>query len=85
MQAIVTKYLPATETKGSRIKATCAAGTITLDYHSIGDGSLGEEGLHAEVARQLKLKMARKGGAHWDRPTVCGCLPDGSFAHVFTA
>ena len=32
MQAIVTKYLPATNTKGSRIKATCDAGSVTIPY-----------------------------------------------------
>jgi hypothetical protein len=32
MQAIKTKYLPATNFKGSRIKASCEAGSITIPY-----------------------------------------------------
>ena len=32
MQAIVTKYLPATNTRGSRIKATCDAGSVSISY-----------------------------------------------------
>lgn len=32
MQAIKTKYLPATNTKPSRIKAECEAGSITISY-----------------------------------------------------
>jgi len=32
MQAIVTKYLPATGTKGARIKATAEAGSVTISY-----------------------------------------------------
>lgn len=29
MQAIIVKYLGPTDTKGTRIKATCAAGSVT--------------------------------------------------------
>lgn len=32
MQAITIKYLPATNTKGSRYKASCAGGSITVNY-----------------------------------------------------
>jgi len=32
MQAITTKYLPATNTKPSRIKAECSAGSLTLSF-----------------------------------------------------
>lgn len=37
-QAITIKYLPATNTKSSRFKATAAAGSITLGYdHGLSD------------------------------------------------
>jgi hypothetical protein len=32
MQAIITKYLPATDLRGSRIKARCERGNITISY-----------------------------------------------------
>ena len=32
MQAIQTRYLPATDTRGSRIKAWAEAGSITIPY-----------------------------------------------------
>jgi hypothetical protein len=32
MQAITTKYLPATNTKPARIKAECSAGSLTLSF-----------------------------------------------------
>ena len=32
MQAILTKYIPASSTKGSRIKATCEAGSLYIPY-----------------------------------------------------
>ena len=32
MQAIKTKYLPATNHKGSRIKADCCAGSVIISY-----------------------------------------------------
>ena len=56
MQAIRTKYLPATHTKPSRIKAECEAGTITISY----DYSLNIDQLHQKAAYMLleKLKWA---------------------------
>lgn len=33
MQAIKTKYLPVTNTKPSRIKASCEAGSITIPFY----------------------------------------------------
>lgn len=38
-QAIQTKYLPATSFKGSRIKAWCERGSITIDYPGPGRAS----------------------------------------------
>ena len=51
MQAIETKYLPATNTRGSRIKATSASGkSITRPYpHELPEG----ENAHWHVAHEL--------------------------------
>lgn len=90
MQAIVTKYLPATNTKPSRIKAQCERGSITISF----DCNLGVEDTHTAAAKALVGKFvaedAKKYGSHpkenpWNRPFVSGCLPSGNYAHVFTS
>lgn len=90
MQAIVTKYLPATNTKPSRIKATCARGslTVSMSYET------GIDGEHDMAARALCRKFAVEDKAKygteplknpWMKPFVSGCLPSGNYAHVFTS
>ena len=50
MRAIVTKFLPATNTKGSRIKATAECiGSVTVGY----DHSLSSEANHRMAMRTL--------------------------------
>lgn len=88
MQAIQTKYLPPTNHRGSRIKATCERGSITIPYpHELS----GDE-VHREAARALLSQFLRedreKYGSHpmgngWNLPFVTGFLPDGSGVHVF--
>ncbi len=87
MQSIQTKYLPATNTRGSRIKATCERGSITIDYpHELS----GDE-VHREAVRQLLERFVSEDWAErsippsqnpWKRDFVSGSLPDGTMAHV---
>jgi len=60
MQAIITKRLSATNTKGTRIKATTGSehDSVTVSY----DYSLSEEDMHwkAVSALLLKIEWARK-------------------------
>lgn len=56
-QAIETKYFGATDTKGSRIKATAAAGSVTIGY----DYALSPEKNHKKAAFALLLKMGWNG------------------------
>jgi hypothetical protein len=79
MQAIHTKYMPATNTRSSRIKASCAAHSITVAY----DHELDVEDNHKAACFALQIEMVNRGGAHWRSPMESGCLPDGSYAHVF--
>lgn len=72
MQAIQTKYLCPTNTKGSRIKATCAAGSVTIDYPH----ELSGMDCHAKAAYALLAKM------HWDYKLVGGQLANGDYAFV---
>jgi hypothetical protein len=90
MQAIHSKYLPTTESKCSRIKATCARGSITIPYPY----DLSGDEVHREAVRQLVAQFLQEDLEDgickdpsqniWGRPFVSGSLPDGSFAHVFT-
>ena len=88
MQAILTKYLPATNCKGSRIKASCDRGSITVSYPH----ELSGEACHVYAADKLIEKFLnedrKKYGSDdssnpWSSARVCGGLPGGNFAHVF--
>jgi hypothetical protein len=56
-QAIETKYLGATNTKGGRIKATAWAGSITLPY----DHALDVQENHKKAAIMLRRKLNWQG------------------------
>ena len=61
MQAIETKYLPATNTRGSRIKATSASGiSVTVPYPH----ELSGMACHWEAARALVAKLGWTGAAY---------------------
>lgn len=72
MQAIITKYLSATNNRGSRIKATCAAGSVTIGYPH----ELSGMDCHAKAAYALLAKL------HWDYKLMGGHLPSGDYAFV---
>jgi len=57
MQAITTKYLGPTNTKGSRIKASCEAGSITVSY----DHELSHCDNHDAACKALLNKLEWKG------------------------
>lgn len=56
-QAIETKYIKATNTRGSRIKATAWGGSITVGY----DYALDTDGAHKAAADALIAKMGWSG------------------------
>lgn len=68
MQAIETRYLGPTNTRGSRIKATAAAGSITIHY----DDALNSDENHKRAA----IALAQKYG--WEGRLVEGGSPGGS-------
>jgi len=98
MQAIETRYIGATNTKGSRIKATAEAGTITIPYPYDAKG-VGQA--HREAADALRLHLATKIAKSynkdrpkdkrmtmeqtgWLNPMVGGALPkERGYAFVF--
>ena len=74
-QAIITRYLPPTNTRGSRIRATCDRGSVTVTFSQ--EGSLADA--HAEAVCALLAKFAREDGQNrsFGEPAeyVCGGMP----------
>ena len=77
-QAIVTRYLCPTNTKPSRIKATCDRASLTITFpqgESIVDA-------HAVAVRALLAKFAKEDGTERSWPSferwVCGGMPQSS-------
>ena len=68
MQAIVTKYLGPTNSRGARVKATCQAGSKTIPW----DDALDVDANHDKAA----LALARQLG--WSMRFYRGGAPDGS-------
>lgn len=60
VQAIETRYLGPTNTKGSRIKACAGAGSVTVPY----DYGMSTERAHAAAAKALRAKLGWTDG-HW--------------------
>ncbi len=75
VQGIITKYLPVTNHRGSRIKAAAAAGSITVPY----DHALNIENNHYAAAEALANKFGWLANG-WE--LVQGGSPDGS-GYVF--
>lgn len=73
MQAIITKFLPCTNTKPSRVKAFCDAGSLTLSW----DHGLNTDENHTRVAEALAKKL------EWEWNHVEGCLPSSMGGYVF--
>ena len=85
MQAIITKVIPATNRLATRIKATCPAGTITIQ------ASLAEDQTHLEpnvrytgnaLAHRYVIKeLLRR--LDWHPSSIhTGDLPNGDYVHV---
>ena len=75
MQAILTKYIAPTNYRDTRVKAACAAGTVTIAY----DSGLDLEANHIAAAKALQEKLGRTGKLH------TGTIPNGDFVHVTEA
>ena len=81
----MTKYLPATNTRGSRIKAICERGSITISYpQELSGYACHVAAVDALVARFAKEDAAKYGTERnpWSKPRVYGTLPNGDVVHV---
>lgn len=88
MQAIITKYLPATNTRPSRIKATCERGSATIPLdHSLNDGDNHRAACDFLCARfdaEDANKYGSARGPHsWSRPKASGQIPGGEYVFCF--
>ena len=68
MQAIETKYLGPTNSRGSRVKASCQAGSVTVGW----DDALDVDPNHDAAARALIAKFGWQKHGKWFR----GARPD---------
>ena len=73
MQAIQTRFMPPTNTRGSRIKATCPAKSIIVDWMDNLDIEENDRYAAKELMKELKW---------YDLDMHTGQLKDGSFVHV---
>lgn len=88
MQAIMTKFLPATNVRGSRIKASCERGSITVSYPHELSGDACHRFAVQSLVEKFVAEDAKKYGTNgrgnpWALPFVTGGLPDGTYAHVY--
>jgi hypothetical protein len=80
MSAIQTRYVGPTNTRGSRIKAWCDAGSITIPYPHHANS---EEEKHRIAAEALQKKLGwlpAPGNLYGD--LIGDCLPGGGYAFV---
>jgi hypothetical protein len=73
MQAIQTRFVPASNRNGSRVSARADAGRIIVEW----DHALNPEGNHRAAAEALAARFG------WKGRLIGGGLHDGSFAWVF--
>lgn len=72
-QAIITKFIPCTNNKPSRVKAFCDAGSLTLSW----DYGLTIDENHTRVAEALAKKL------EWEWNHVGGSLPSSMGGYAF--
>lgn len=73
LQAITTKFLGPTNSRGSRVKATAQAGSVTINW----DHGLNSQQNHCAAAQALAHKCG------WEGRYVGGAMPDGGYTFVF--
>ena len=71
-QAIITKYIGPSNVRGSRVKATASAGSVTLHW----DDALNSYGNHAAAAKALVKKLK------WSGRYVQGGMPQNGYCFV---
>ena len=88
MQAIIVKYLGPTNTKGSRLKATCERGSITIPYpHELSGSDCHRKAVASLIYRFVQEDEEKYGTKTfvnpWNKPFSIGQLPNGDYVAVF--
>lgn len=90
MQAILTRILPATNTKPRRIKASCSRDGIVYSIHEfVYDNDLQlhqaatREMINTFVDEDFVTKKEPKDKNPWNKIFVTGQLENGDYCHVF--
>lgn len=78
MQAIQTRYFGPSNVRGSRIKAWCTAGQITIPYPH----ELSGQAVHRKAAEALRDKLGWK-EPNYGKTMLGGCLPNGDYCFIF--
>lgn len=73
MQAIITKWIAPSNVRGSRVKASCDAGSITLHW----DDALGVDSNHHKAALTLCAKLG------WTGKLASGGMPKAGYCYAF--
>lgn len=86
MQAIITKFIPATNKRASRYKATCERGSLTV----AADYDLNASDNHRAVCDALCAKFVAEDVAkygskanQWSKPKASGQIPSGECVFCF--
>lgn len=90
MQSIQSRYIPASNVHGSRIKAWCDRGSVTVSYpHELSGDAVHRFAVDALIAKFNAEDAKQYGpasitpGRGWNAPYATGQLPGGDYAHVF--
>ena len=88
MQAIRVKYIPPTNFRGSRFKAQCERGSVTVPFdYALPTSQRHKAAADALVRKFMKEDLASIGEPEcensWGAPKVSGGTPDGNEVFVF--
>ena len=77
MQAIVTKYLGPTNSRGARVKATCQAGSVTIRWDDARDVDANHDAAAYTLARKLGWISQTSGKPYSGERLLRGGMPKG--------
>lgn len=90
MQAIITKFIPPTNTRPARYKATCERGSLTLSANYKLDANENHRAVCDALCAQFDAKDfaeygigASRSKHTWSRPKAGGQIPSGEFVFCF--
>lgn len=86
MQAIITKYIPATNTKPSRIKASCERGSGFFSAQDLDDWGTAHRAACDALCARFDAEDSKKYGSTcktWSRAKASGQIPSGEYVFCF--